>query len=77
MGVILVFVSTAGPRTLSCVNIDLQIFLKKSQGSYMIQGYLQLYVVLWKQALYQSFCEEIIDFFRDVIEHLSAESAII
>lgn len=43
----------------------------------MIQGYLQLYVVLWKQALYQSFCEEIIDFFRDVIEHLSAESAII
>ena len=29
----------------------------------MIQGYLQLYVVLWKQALYQSFCEEIIDFF--------------
>lgn len=29
MGVMLVFVSTAGPRTLSCVNIDLQIFLKK------------------------------------------------
>jgi hypothetical protein len=37
MGVMLVFVSTAGPRTLSCVNIDLQIFKKKIQGSYMIQ----------------------------------------